>query len=191
MATTPALRSMLGMAASWAAAAVIGVTSIIYHRELGAAASRAMGLRPAEISVATKDQALPAAGARKRESDRAVELRAGQNGHFFAEAEINGRRIEVMIDTGASIVALTWEDALTAGVSPRDSDFTHRVSTANGSARVAPVMLSRVQIGDVMVRNVQAAVAEPGKLNITLVGNSFLGRLSRYEMRSGRLILEE
>lgn len=191
MATTPALRSMLGTIASWAAAAVIGVAGIAYHRELGAAATRALGLRPAEVAAAAAETSRQAAAPRKRESDRAVELRAGRNGHFFADAEINGRRVEVMIDSGASIVALTWEDAQTAGVSPRDSDFTHRVSTANGTARVAPVMLSRLQIGDVMVRNVEAAVAEPGKLNITLVGNSFLGRLSRYEMRSGRLILEE
>ena len=96
-----------------------------------------------------------------------------------------------MVDTGASIVALTYEDALAIGVAPTPKDFTHQVSTANGVARVAPVVLDRIQIGDIMVRRVQAAVIERGKLQTTLLGNSFLSRLSRYEMRSGRLLLEE
>ena len=73
----------------------------------------------------------------------------------------------------------------------RPADFTHRVSTANGQAKVAPVMVSSISIGDITVRNVRAAVSEPGKLNKTLLGMTFLGRLSRAEMRRGRLILEE
>ena len=87
-----------------------------------------------------------------------------RHGHFHARAEINGRPIDVMVDTGASIVALTYEDARRAGVYVRDSDFTHRVSTANGLARVAPVTIDRVSIGDITVRNVPGAVTEPGKL---------------------------
>ena len=68
-----------------------------------------------------------------------------------------------MVDTGASIVALTYEDAERAGVYVRDSDFTQRVRTANGMARVAPVTLDRVSIGDITVRNVPAAVSERGQ----------------------------
>lgn len=194
MALSSAGKSILGGVAAWSAALGIGALAFIYHRDLGAAANRALGLTGPTSATAQHKQpgAQSSAGiAQSRPSGRSVELKSGRNGHFFAEAEINGRRVDIMIDTGASIVALTYEDAVTAGVSPRDSDFTHRVSTANGTARVAPVMLSRVQIGDVMVRNVQAAVAEPGKLHVTLVGNSFLSRLARYEMRSGRMLLEE
>ena len=69
---------------------------------------------------------------------RTVELKAGAYGHFHANAEINGQPVSVMVDTGASIVALTFEDARAAGLYVRDSDFTQRVSTANGFARVAP-----------------------------------------------------
>ena len=94
---------------------------------------------------------------------RIVEIRAGAHGHYHASAEINGRPVDVMVDTGASIVALTYEDAQRAGVYVRDSDYTQRVSTANGLARVAPVMLDRVSIGDITVRNVPAAVTEPGE----------------------------
>jgi aspartyl protease family protein len=120
-----------------------------------------------------------------------VEIKAGMHGHFQARAEINGRPIDVLVDSGASIVALTYDDARRAGVYVRDSDYTQRVSTANGVARVAPVVLDRVSVGDVMVRNVPAAVSEPGMLTVTLLGMSFLSRLSRVDMRAGVLVLEE
>jgi len=93
---------------------------------------------------------------------RTVEIRAGAHGHYFASAEINGRPIDVLVDSGASIVALTYDDAQRAGVYVRDGDYTQRVSTANGLARVAPVVLDRVSIGDITVRNVPAAVTERG-----------------------------
>jgi aspartyl protease family protein len=89
------------------------------------------------------------------------------------------------------LVAFTSEDAERAGIFVRQADYTQRVNTANGIARIAPVTVDRISIGDITVRNVQAAVSEPGKLQTTLLGMSFLGRLSRAEMRQGRLILEE
>ena len=99
--------------------------------------------------------------------------------------------IDVLVDSGASIVALTYEDARRAGMYVRDGDFTQRVSTANGLARVAPVMLDRVSIGDITVRNVPAAVTEPGSLATSLLGMSFLGRLQSVDMRAGTLVLQE
>lgn len=122
---------------------------------------------------------------------RTVELSARSGGHYFVEAEINGRPVAVMVDTGATMVALTYDDARRAGLAPRDSDFTHRVSTANGVARVAPVTLDRIQIGGILVRDVQAAVLEEGKLQTTLLGMSFLGKLSSFSMKQGKLVLEE
>jgi aspartyl protease family protein len=109
----------------------------------------------------------------------------------IAKVEVDGRRINVMVDTGATTVALTYEDARSIGLSLRDSDFTMRVSTANGYGRVAPVTLDRVSIGDITVRNVRGAVMEPGKLGTTLLGMSFLGRLQRVDMRAGTLVLHE
>ena len=83
-----------------------------------------------------------------------------------------------MVDTGASLVALTYEDASRAGIYVRDRDFTQLVRTANGIARVAPVTLDRVSIGDITVRNVPASVSERGMLGTTLLGMSFLKRLT-------------
>lgn len=116
---------------------------------------------------------------------------AGKYGHFEADAEINGRDIGVMVDTGASLVALTYDDAERAGIYVHPSDFTHRAQTANGIARVAPVTISRIRIGDITVRDVPAVVSERGASERTLLGMSFLGRLSRVEMRGSTLVLEE
>lgn len=120
-----------------------------------------------------------------------VAIRAGDYGHFETEAEINGRPIDVMVDTGASLVALTYEDAARVGIFVKPSDFTNIAQTANGPARVAPVTISRISIGDITVRNIPAVISERGVSGRTLLGMSFLGRLSRVEMRAGTLLLEE
>ncbi|HPG89579.1 MAG TPA: TIGR02281 family clan AA aspartic protease [Hyphomicrobium sp.] len=120
-----------------------------------------------------------------------VTLRASDYGHFETTAEINGRDVEVMVDTGATMVALTYEDAERAGIYLTPSDFTHQVSTANGVARVAPIQISTISIGNITVRNVRGAVSERGNLHRTLLGMTFLGRLSRVEMRRNDLVLHE
>ena len=120
-----------------------------------------------------------------------VHLEARRGGHFFARAYINGRAINVMVDTGATGVALTHDDAETVGLFVRDRDFTRRSRTANGYARSAPVMLDRVRIGDIEVDDVRASVSEPGRLHITLLGMTFLSKLSRVEIRGDELVLTE
>lgn len=127
----------------------------------------------------------------KSSSSGDVTLKADDNGHFAVEAEINGRSVDVMVDTGATLVALTYEDAERSGIFLRPSDFTHFVSTANGRAKVAPIMIERLSIGPITVRNIQGAVSERGKMRQTLLGMSFLGRLSRVDMRAGTLVLHE
>jgi aspartyl protease family protein len=125
------------------------------------------------------------------ENDGGVTLRAGEYGHFETAADVNGRSIDVMVDTGASLVALTYEDAERAGIFLRTADFTHSVSTANGTAKIAPVRISSISIGGITVRNIEGAVSQPGKLHKTLLGMSFLGRLSRVDMRAKTLVLHE
>lgn len=121
--------------------------------------------------------------------ERTVRLKADTQGHFSVAAHINDRPIMLMADTGATLVTLTHDDANRVGFSLRDSDFTHRTQTANGIARVAPVRLDRVRVGDIEVRDVRALVAEPGRLNVNLLGMSFMNALSRVEMRGGELVL--
>lgn len=152
-----------------------------------------VGLDAADQATPTRSAALAVreTGPSPSPSAGRVELRADSGGHFFADAHINGRRISIMVDTGATIVALTHEDAAAAGIFPAAADFTGRVNTANGIARVAYVTLDTVSIDDITVRGVRAAVTERGKLTTSLLGMSFLGKLRRTEISRGVLVLED
>jgi aspartyl protease family protein len=188
MAMSPGARQAAAMAGGWVLAAGVALVCIMYFSEIRGAARVVAGVGPSlPASTPMPEREDVTAG----KGQRVVELPAGALGHYRADAEINGRTVRVLVDTGASIVALTYEDARSIGLSVRDGDFTHRVSTANGVARVAPVMIDRISIGDITVRNVQGAVMEQGKLGTTLLGMSFLGRLQRVDMRSGTLVLQE
>jgi aspartyl protease family protein len=119
-----------------------------------------------------------------------TELNAGSGGHFFTNASINNRSVEVMVDTGASSVALSYEDASRIGLKPRNLNFDVTVSTANGEGKAARVMLREVEIGSVRVQNVEGLVLQEGALRGTLLGMSFLGRLRSFSVEDGKLILK-
>jgi aspartyl protease family protein len=122
---------------------------------------------------------------------RTVVVQRDARGHFAIDGAVNGRRIGFMVDTGASVVALTERDASRLGYHPAIRDYTIKMSTANGTGRAAPVKLDMVEIGGVMVRNVDAIVVPDGALVENLLGLSFLSRLRRFEYREGKLVLEE
>jgi aspartyl protease family protein len=118
-----------------------------------------------------------------------VRLRGDRRGHFIFKGAVDDRSLTFMADTGASIVVLTYDGAKQAGLSPHNLDFSAHAQTANGVARVAPVTLDRVRVGDITVRNVRAAVAEKGMLSTNLLGMSFLGRLKSFHIQDGELVL--
>ena len=122
-------------------------------------------------------------------ADGAAELRRAWDGHYRAEAQVNGVRMRMMVDTGASTVLLPYEEAHALGIDPDALDFSLPVRTANGASTVAPVQLSSIKIGPIAVFDVQAAVARPGLLDTALLGMSFLERLSETSFRGDRLIL--
>ena len=122
---------------------------------------------------------------------RSVTLRRDRRGHFATEASINGRRLNLMVDTGASVVALTQRDAERLGFNPSARDFSAQVQTANGRVRAARAMLPAVEIGGIVVRNVEALIVDDASLTENLLGLSFLSRLSRYEYRDGQLVMEQ
>jgi aspartyl protease family protein len=119
-----------------------------------------------------------------------VRFKADARGHFVFEGYINGRPASFTADTGATLMVLTYEDAARLGLSPQNLDFSTLVQTANGSSRVAPVMLDRVRVGDITVRDVQAVVAKRGALTTNLLGMSFLGQLRRFAKEGNELVLE-
>ncbi len=190
MSLSTGTRSLVSEVAAWAVVAVMCAGMLTYFTELKTLVAAGLGVDLPQQS-ADASAAANAGTPQAPPSGYSVELRATDNGHFHTPAEINGREIEVMVDTGASMVALTYEDAERAGIYLNDGDFTGRVSTANGTARVAPITLSDVSIGDITVRNVQAVVSERGNLNVTLLGMTFLSRLDRVDMRSGVLMLQD
>lgn len=120
---------------------------------------------------------------------REVSLKAGRNGHFYSTVYIDGTAIEVLVDTGASFVSLTYEDARKIGLRLTKHDYTLRMRTANGTTRAAPVVLDRVRIGDITIRDVRASVGLPGAKHITLLGMTFLSKLKSVDLRGRNLIL--
>jgi aspartyl protease family protein len=190
---------VLKEATKWFSLAICCILTFFFFDDLKAGAAYTLALvAPNDQSAdAPADGPRPLSGATTtadssdKSSGGGVELRAGRAGHFETSAEVNGRSIEVLVDTGATLVALTFEDAERAGIYVKDADFTQQSQTANGLAKFAPVVLDRVSIGDITVRNVRASVAEPGRLHVTLLGMTFLSKLSRTEMRGGTLVLYE
>ncbi len=114
---------------------------------------------------------------------------ADYRGHFVVHPEIDNYRVRMLVDTGASYVALTDADARALGIRPASSDYKVTLGTANGRVRGARVMLREVRLGAILVRNVDAVVLPAGALSMSLLGNSFLSKLQGYEVRTGRMVL--
>ena len=122
---------------------------------------------------------------------RTVTVRGDRLGHFQVEGSVDGRRLDFMVDTGASLVALRERDANKLGIFPGPRDYTGRTSTANGVIAVAPVRLSSLEINGIRVYDVQAVVIPDQALGVNLLGMSFLSRVRRFEMANGRLVMEQ
>jgi aspartyl protease family protein len=109
---------------------------------------------------------------------------------FTTGIEIEGKPFRAIIDTGASIVALRYEDAKTLGLFGKGEKWNQMVATANGNGRAMAVRLNNLSIGDLTVYDVEALALGPGALSINLIGMSLLRRLSKFEVRPGVLVLE-
>jgi aspartyl protease family protein len=124
-----------------------------------------------------------------RSSGGAASVRRSQDGHFWAEAQVNGARVRFLVDTGASTVALTQTDARRVGLDVDSLRYGVQVMTAGGVTYGAPVRLRQVSVGGVRLDDVEALVMQNDDLQQSLLGMSFLGRLSRYEATQDALIL--
>jgi aspartyl protease family protein len=124
-------------------------------------------------------------------SGRSLTLDSDRQGHFKVEARIEGRHIDFMVDTGASLVIMRESDAAQVGIRPFPRDYTASVSTANGKIKAAPFKLDRIEVGGITVYDVPALVLPDDALGQNLLGVSFLSRLKRYEDADGRMMLEQ
>ncbi len=147
-------------------------------------ADRAVHMPTAPSAMAAQPVSAPT------NNSRSVTLSRGNGGHFWTEARVDGRRLEFMVDTGASQIALRASDAAQLGIHPTSRDYSIQIATANGMTRAALVQLGMVEIGNVVVRDVPALVHADEALGMNLLGMSFLSRV-RFTHDRGKLILEQ
>jgi aspartyl protease family protein len=126
------------------------------------------------------------------QSDAAeASIDADGGGQYATEVYINGAPVRMLVDTGATMVVISYQTASRIGLQVLNADYTGRAQTANGVAAVAPVTLREVTIGPIYLGDVKALVAAPDAGAVDLLGMSFLKRLASVEQRSGKLILRQ
>lgn len=126
---------------------------------------------------------------RSAENQDAVTIPADRYGHYQLQISIGGQPIRMVVDTGASAIALSHEDALAVGLNVSKADFTRKVETANGPIEAAPVRLKLVTAGTIALEDVDALVLPPKRLGVSLLGMSFLNRLGGFEIANQVLTL--
>jgi aspartyl protease family protein len=165
----------------WLVIMLLLVTGYLYRNDAQQIASRVTaGLIPGRAVTGTDADGFST-----------VTLYRARNGHFQANVDIDGMTIPMLVDTGASTIALSYEDAERVGLDPASMNFTQTVMTANGPARTAYVTLPTVRIGGIERTNVRAGVAERGKLDQSLLGMNFLGSLSAFSFSGDELKLRD
>jgi aspartyl protease family protein len=120
-----------------------------------------------------------------------VELEPDRNAQYRTDIEIDGTSLHAMVDTGATFVTLTAEDASQLNIALPASAYVIPVQTANGTSKVAHVSLREIRVNDITIHDVDALVAPPGALNITLLGMSFLKKLDSFQVADGRFVMKQ
>ncbi|THD59975.1 MAG: TIGR02281 family clan AA aspartic protease [Bradyrhizobium sp.] len=122
---------------------------------------------------------------------RSISIPRDGRGHFQTEGRIDGQRIGFMVDTGASMIALNETSAARFGLRPSRGDYNATVTTANGTIKAAHTRLAMVDVGGLVVRDVDAMVLPDEALSENLLGLSFLSKLKRFEYANGKMVLEQ
>jgi aspartyl protease family protein len=165
----------------WVLIILVLVSGYLYRTDLESFGNRLVaGLIPGRAAVFTDTEGV-----------QEVVLHKVLNGHFETPVTVNGATVQMLVDTGASRVALSYEDAETLGLNPAGLAFTQIVSTANGQARAAQVTLAEVAVGPIVRQDVRAMVTEEGKLDQSLLGMSFLSTLDFLQMQTDELRLRD
>jgi aspartyl protease family protein len=159
---------------------------------VGLAASAAVASAEGLITLDKLDKPAPVVAAAaptfERPPARDAAVAMEPDGHYWAEADVEGKRVRFLVDTGATAVALTLNDARRLGLDLDHMAFDQTVRTASGEAHAAQVELDYVAVAGARVEKVRALVLDQG-LPTSLLGMTYLGRLSRFEATPGSLIL--
>ncbi|WP_080664041.1 TIGR02281 family clan AA aspartic protease [Bradyrhizobium elkanii] len=145
---------------------------------------------PASASATTASKSIPVQTVAQG-GGRTLSIPRDPRGHFATDGRIDGQRIDFMVDTGASLVALNEKSAARFGLRPSRGDYTATVTTANGTIKAARARLAMIDLGGLIVRDVDAMVLPDEALSENLLGLSFLSKLKRFEYANGRLVLEQ
>ena len=148
-----------------------------------------MTATPAFANTAPRNATLAEGSAQDRV--RSISLPRDPRGHFQTEGRIEGQRIGFMVDTGASVVALNETSAARFGLRPSRGDYNATVMTANGTIKAARTRLAMIDVGGLVVRDVDAMVLPDAALSENLLGLSFLSKLKRFEYANGKMVLEQ
>ena len=156
----------------WTVIALLLIVAYTYRFELGEVGDRVIAqLMPGHVAG----------------HGRNAEVVRGRRGDFAVAAHINGAKVPMVIDTGATSVVLTQEAARAAGLPIEVLEYSVNVDTANGRTRAAPVTLARLAVGNLTEHDVPALVVQRGQLHNNLLGMSFLNRLESWEVRGDKL----
>jgi aspartyl protease family protein len=147
-------------------------------------------MTPASASATTASRNAVSDATVAQAGGRSLSIPRDARGHFATDGRIDGQRIDFMVDTGA-LVALNEKSAARFGLRPSRGDYTATVSTANGTIKAARARLEMIDLGGLVVRDVDAMVLPDEALSENLLGLSFLSKLKRFEYANGRLVLEQ
>lgn len=171
----------MSSATNWALAVAAAVT--------GGAVGYTQWLAPKVIADPPQASIAASAAPAAPRTPPTLTVAADSRGHYLVHPTIDNYRVRMMVDTGASIVALKAEDAAALGLKAGSQAQRMPLSTANGVVMGYRTTIREIRLGEITVRNVDAVVLPPGALGISLLGNSFLGKLNGYQVQTGRMIL--
>lgn len=165
----------------WAAIILVIATAYVFRDDFQSFGHRLLGGLVPGLAMTTTTE----------NGRQQVILGKRRDGHFSADVNINGTMVTMLVDSGASRVTLSYEDAARIGIDIDALTFATVVQTANGTATAAPVMLDQVAIGPIIRRNVAGMVASEGRMSESLLGMSFLSTLASVDMRADELRLTD
>ena len=173
-------REVVRAIVGWSAILLVIVGAYAYRDELAGVGGRLLGVLAPGV---------PISGRFAGGSDTSVMIARTMDGHFAVRANVDNVPILMMVDTGASFVTLTQDDATSIGIDTSNLSFSVPIQTANGMIDAAPITVDHLTVGTIERSNVRALVAPPGTLAGSLLGMSFLNSLASYSISGDRLVL--
>ena len=175
------LGEVVRSAAAWLAIILVAVGLYAYRDEV-------MGVGGRLLSVLAPGVPISGRLAGSGDPDSVVVVRSS-DGHFAVRTTIDDKPLLLLVDTGASFVTLTYEEAEALGIDPASLQFRLSIRTANGTIRAAPIKLGKVTVGTIERVDVSALVAPKGALEQGLLGMTFLDTLDGYSISGDRLVM--